>query len=80
MEEKVNNLKRFDQVFNNLTKSEARKLLRNGEHDLTPEQTKKILNDLQKGSADRINLKVLKNSGEARLSIKGLAELKDIKE
>ncbi len=64
-----NDLSRFKEVFTNATKADARAIIRSGEHDLTPEQADKVLDYLNKGSADRVNLKINNSTGEARLSV-----------
>ena len=59
---------RFTQIFSGISKTEARQILRSGDHPLTVEQTQKVLGYFKKGRADRINLKVSNTTGEVRLS------------
>jgi hypothetical protein len=60
------NFKRETQVTLNISKAEARDLLRSGEFDLTPEQTAKSLRTLGGGRMDNVSIKLMK-TGEIRI-------------
>lgn len=63
----VSAAERYTQVASQVSKADARQLLRSGELNLTSEQTAKALKTLGSGRMDNESLKVM-HSGELRIS------------